>query len=50
MTLEQIIKLIEDKAQKDWTFRSEDMHNADTVQGIQIGYDRVLRMLKDECK
>lgn len=46
MTVEDMIAALEREAQKDWTHRKDEFHNADIVQGIQIGYDRAIAILR----
>lgn len=49
MTLKDAIKALEDKAQHDWTNRRGEAHDAITIGGIQIGYDRALMLLRGMC-
>ena len=41
-----MIDAIEAKAQADWSDRANEIHDAKTIAGIQIGYDRAIDAIK----
>ena len=34
------------QAQADWTNRADEVHSAQVIAGIQIGYDRAIALIK----
>ncbi len=40
-------RAVEAKAQADWANRANEPHDAKTIAGIQIGYDRAIAALTE---
>jgi len=45
--MDSLIDILKIKAQIDWTNRAAEIHDAETIAGIQIGYNRAISALTE---